>query len=1271
MANRALEILRAMLTSDAGEVSSRRFVEIAPPRGIACRSGGTRPSTSCTDSENSVMTPVVLSAASSPTTRPRKIAAPLRRFRPRLALGYQDKLYRLGQQLEKMDHDAAHRELSLTIQAVEHSRSQYESLGLTAKDIVSTLHWATALRVLRDLHVQGWTFRTDDEGLLLKTPGTTRSTDPEVEKEAIRRSFAFARNAQLSHPNTVRFIRGLERRSVHTLFAHGPELAERLRALGPAGVQPELELVEQGARDSGTGLLLQDIWRYARHFWSIPYQSTPGRNMYYLVRDGAVEGRPLIGIAALGNTVLGLAQRDDYAGWSARELRSRWAKWSVRDRRRLAERLLEVVEEGIAETFSDDMWPDGIPGDWRAAVAEAERMESAAARQRLELLSDDDGAHDDDYLAVRAAHTAARKNDPGSVDWHALATTALYRRKRASTLADLIRARGTLTDLGAPNPTCVERALESATGQRAVETALRRIKQTVLASNVMELITCGAVPPYRELLGGKLTALLMLSRTVVEDYERKYTGQVSLIASGLAARPVVRSARLAWLTTSSLYAIGSSQYNRLKLPLASGVLRYERIGITQSFGTVHFAPDTVLALNESARLADSNRRRVNNLFGEGTSPKMRLVRTGLETLGLDPDVFLRHHSPRLLYGANLCSNLSDLLIGLSETPEYVLPSGPSSTTLLIEHWRERWLTRRLQRDDILSRVAEHRVDNFLLSRDLAILGGSAGRRTDVRERDGFRGKTASAVSDEGTFVERLYRSTNSYADRLNQDELERIHVDLGVSGYLIEEAGAKKQVIVTGNPGDGKTHLIERLRPQLESLGAEVITDANAVSDDDTLDAWSRCCADKRPFVLAINEWPLYVLQRVAKKRNFGPVGEALRQVRSARFFIDAHKPSPPANGVVTIDLALRNLLAPTVVRKMISRLTDDQFYVGLDEADPMLANRTALKNPQVVERLTRLLHHVGLRLGHVTMRQLVGFIAFLLSGGQRAADRIKSGQDTTGLGYFNLAFEDGIGPLFETVRQVSDPATLTHPTWDERLWHGGTEEAEWLFEVPASALMLPSNQEHGFRAAKRRFLFEHIAGNKLFDLVPHDEIEFENLLRQGNAGAAGLVRSLVLALNRFYEPDLPDKSRDRLLLWQSHRYDVRAPDAFVSLRDLPHQQLRIEVLRYADWVEKWLPPEQQARHTFALVAEVGGKDVALLEVDRELFLTLVEGQRGLGRSSWSRTATRRIARFVDQIDRATEPVTASGVEDVRIRNVATDLDETFSVQRQPSRFQV
>ena len=138
-----------------------------------------------------------------------------------------------------------------------------------------------------------------------------------------------------------------------------------------------------------------------------------------------------------------------------------------------------------------------------------------------------------------------QKGEQDGIDWHALAT-------QRSTAASVPERLPTSSARAAHSSTLALRIhpmsrphSRSEAGVRALEAALRRIKQAVIASNVMELITCGAVPPYRDVLGGKLVALMMLSRTVVKDYERKYAGQVSLIASGLAGRPVVRPARLA------------------------------------------------------------------------------------------------------------------------------------------------------------------------------------------------------------------------------------------------------------------------------------------------------------------------------------------------------------------------------------------------------------------------------------------------------------------------------------------------------------------------------------------------------------------------------------------------------------------------------------------------------------------------------------------------------------------------------------------------------
>jgi hypothetical protein len=276
---------------------------------------------------------------------------------------------------------------------------------------------------------------------------------------------------------------------------------------------------------------------------------------------------------------------------------------------------------------------------------------------------------------------------------------------------------------------------------------------------------------------------------------------------------------------------------------------------------------------------------------------------------------------------------------------------------------------------------------------------------------------------------------------------------------------------VTGNPGDGKTHLIERLRPKLEALGARVITDANACTDAEILEQWVASRDDGKPFVLAINEWPLYVLQRLATKSDFTPVAEALRQVTTARFFVEVHRPADATENVVVVDLSLRNLLAASVVERVIDRLTEDRFFVGLNAADPAIANRDALREPQVRERLVQLLELVATRTGHVTMRQLVGFIAYLITGGQSATDRVRAGQDTLGFVYSNLAFQDGVGALRAATRSGTStapcctrpPPCATRPSCARARGSCRTRaETRRPLSVPGCAKQPPEGEEGG-----------------------------------------------------------------------------------------------------------------------------------------------------------------------------------------------------------------
>ena len=282
--------------------------------------------------------------------------------------------------------------------------------------------------------------------------------------------------------------------------------------------------------------------------------------------------------------------------------------------------------------------------------------------------------------------------------------------------------------------------------------------------------------------------------------------------------------------------------------------------------------------------------------------------------------------------------------------------------------------------DVLERVRGEAFEKFRLSLETERAqaestspGRGVGRPQRAEVVGTSNGVPSSDQSGDGhdhTFIERLYRNANSYADRLTPEDLESIHVDLGVDDYLLTQAQSGRQIVVTGNPGDGKTHLIERLRPQLEAQRARVITDANALSDAEVLRQWTQSHDDGRPFVLAINEWPLYVLRRHDSAEGFAPVGEAIRQVTSARFFVEAQQPPNAMENVAVVDLSLRNLLSGEVIERVIDRLTQERFFVGLNQSDPAIKNREALRDPQVQRRLVGLLELVSTRASHVTMRQ-------------------------------------------------------------------------------------------------------------------------------------------------------------------------------------------------------------------------------------------------------------------------------------------------------------
>src|SRR4030042_243147 len=61
-----------------------------------------------------------------------------------------------------------------------------------------------------------------------------------------------------------------------------------------------------------------DLFRILRFYWSSPYSEYVGRRIKLLVRDNALPKKPVIGIAALGSSIVHIPARDKWVGWDTK-----------------------------------------------------------------------------------------------------------------------------------------------------------------------------------------------------------------------------------------------------------------------------------------------------------------------------------------------------------------------------------------------------------------------------------------------------------------------------------------------------------------------------------------------------------------------------------------------------------------------------------------------------------------------------------------------------------------------------------------------------------------------------------------------------------------------------------------------------------------------------------------------------------------------------------------------------------------------------------------
>lgn len=410
------------------------------------------------------------------------------------------------------------------------------------------------------------------------------------------------------------------------------------------------------------------------------------------------------------------------------------------------------------------------------------------------------------------------------------------------------------------------------------------------------------------------------------------------------------------------------------------------------------------------------------------------------------------------------------------------------------------------------------------------------------------------------FIKKLHNGKNCYSDHMTEDELNLLHITSNVENLIKEMLIKAKIIFLTGNPGDGKTFVIKAVDSALQKCNAYVEMDVNNIASYDTIinDIIS-CYNERRPAIIAVNEYPFMQLCKQIKKASPEIHKEILEAKKSAITYDVSH---PLTGRIALIDLNERNLLdadkniLEELVDKFIALIAEDTEHNKYLEY-----NLKAFSIPEIKTQVLSLMKLAAAECEHYAVRDILDAFAFIFTSCLM--------DDYEGQRYYSAIF-NGHNPLLQAVQQF-DPIYLSSPILDEQLWNGELTEG-WLVEVPQkwpNSLDYEDDVETAvecFKENKRRYYFENIYGHKLFNLQPDEIKKCSEMFNSFDAQKKKIKERLIRSINKLFLPSSDDKKQ--LHIWTTHRYDMSIPAAVaVSSKSIDSSELDIHMPRPADWL--------------------------------------------------------------------------------------------------------
>jgi hypothetical protein len=451
----------------------------------------------------------------------------------------------------------------------------------------------------------------------------------------------------------------------------------------------------------------------------------------------------------------------------------------------------------------------------------------------------------------------------------------------------------------------------------------------------------------------------------------------------------------------------------------------------------------------------------------------------------------------------------------------------------------------------------------------------------------------------------LYYGEGSNADLTSRAAREMLHLPTRLESLIPDALGRGLDVVLTGNPGDGKSHLVRTLAERDALAGADHVLDLSARPTDTVLKQWATARRARRRFVLCGNEGPLGELLNAAATHAQLRDAAAELQVQLRHLVSDdALTFPPPPTSALLIDLADRSVLDEALVDAALRKVSAEEFLpdLGALSTDSSAGrNLMMLQHAEVRRRLARVLVLAGRLSGeHVTFRQLWGAIAYAVSAAKALGTlRQELSRDDAGLGatlFDNLVSPRAMGLLLDGAREHVDPACVPSPDLDEQLWANGEPDGgRWLFDVavpePPAALWARGDTVGALQTQaqlKRAAALMHERGDALISALT------SSAALPSASKDADLLRDAMLGLRRLYlapedEGAAPPWLLDAVPIWLGFSYEGTLVEErpHVAVRALPETDFELRRPVRAPWLGDALGPLPEVawlRHRTACV---------------------------------------------------------------------------------------